>query len=129
MADLVPSRLPLADIAAEQTECLQEERFDEVGLEPPRFEALHVFPNLLDLGCIHAVVRQRPLFKKLLAVLAVGQVVDYLMQACLDFGLVTVADGFDEQIAEPLFAEQLAQNVEDAPAKSLPLLLAIKCPL
>ena len=56
-------------------------------------------------GGIHAVVGQRTLLEKFLAVLAVGQVVDDLVQAGLDLGLVAVADRFDQQVAEPLLAE------------------------
>ena len=36
------------------------------------FGALHFLPDPLDLGSVHAVVGQRPLFQEFLAVLAVG---------------------------------------------------------
>ena len=123
MSDLEAARLAFLDGAAQNPERLQEKRFDEVRLEAPGFGALHVLPDLPDLGSIHAVVGQRTFFEKLLAVFAVSQVVDDLMQAGLDLGPVTVPDRLDEQVAEPLLAEQLAQNVEDASAKGLPLQL------
>src|SRR5205823_210914 len=68
--DFKTSRFTLLDRTAQNPEGLQEERFDEVRLEAPCFEALHVLPDPLDLRCIHAVVRQSSLFQKLLAVLA-----------------------------------------------------------
>ena len=55
--------------------------------------------------------------------LAVGQVVDDLMEAGLDLGPVAVPDRLDEQVAEPLLAEELAQDVEDPTTKGLPLQL------
>jgi hypothetical protein len=78
---------------------------------------------LLNLGGIHAVFRQSPLFEEFLAVLAVRQVIDGLMQAGLDLGLVTVPDRLNEQIAEPLLAEELAEDVEDTSTERLPLQL------
>src|ERR1019366_7585611 len=71
----------------------------------------------------HAVVGQRTLFEKLLAVLAVGQVVDDLVEAGLDLGPVTVPDRLDEQVAEPLLAEELAEHIENSTTKGLPLQL------
>jgi hypothetical protein len=37
------------------------------------------------------------------------------MQAGFDFGLVAIADRFDEQVAEPLLSEKLTQDIEDSP--------------
>jgi hypothetical protein len=79
-------------------------------LQAPRFGALHILPDPLDLRSIHAVVGQSTLFEKLLTVFAVGQVVDDLMEASLDLGPVTVPDRLDEEVAKPLFAEQLTQD-------------------
>src|SRR5262249_12048771 len=44
--DFVAFRLALVDRAPEAAERLQEERRDEVRLEPARLGALHVFPDL-----------------------------------------------------------------------------------
>ena len=69
------------------------------------------------------LVGQRTLFEKFLTVLAVGQVVDDLMQAGLDLRPVTVPNSLDEQVAEPLLAEELAQDVEDSTTECLPFQL------
>jgi len=87
--------------------CLESPRWDD-PTEATCFGALHLFPDLLDLGSIHAVVSQRTLFEKLLAVFPISQVVDNLMQTSLDFWPVTVPDRFDEEVAESLLTEELA---------------------
>jgi hypothetical protein len=56
--DLVTPRLPLVDRAPEPAERLEEERRDEVRLEPARQGALHVLPDLPDPGDVHRVVAQ-----------------------------------------------------------------------
>src|SRR5690348_3168820 len=45
------------------------------------------------------------------------------MQTRLDFRLVPVPDRLDEQIAEPLLTEELAEDVENAATEGLPLQL------
>ena len=69
-------------------------------LEAPCFGALHVLPDPLDLRGIHAVVSQSPLFEKLLTVLAVGQVVDDLMQAGLHLGPVAIPDRLNQKVPQ-----------------------------
>src|ERR1700683_4745089 len=41
------------------------------------------------------------------------------MKASLDFRLVTIADRFDKQVAEPLLVEKVAQDIEDPSAERL----------
>src|ERR1035437_4529045 len=45
------------------------------------------------------------------------------MKASLDFGLVTITYRFDKQVAEPLLAEKLAQDIEHSSAERLALQL------
>ena len=56
MGDFVPSRLALADRAAEQPEGFEEEASDEMGLEAACLGPLHLFANLPDRGDVHRVV-------------------------------------------------------------------------
>ena len=53
--------------------------------------------------------------------LSVSEVIDDPMQAGLDVGLVTVPDRLNEQVAEPLLTEELAQDVEDPSTQCLSL--------
>jgi hypothetical protein len=94
-----------------------------VWLKATRFSALHVLPDPLDLGGIHAVSGQSPLFEKFLAALSISQVIDRLVEAGLDLGPVAVPDRLDEQVAKPLLPEKLAQDIEDTAAQCLPLQL------
>ena len=46
---------------------------------------------------------------------------DLSQQAGADFGVGTVADGFDQQVLEAAIFEHLAQDVEDTAAQRLAL--------
>src|ERR1700722_19717575 len=107
MGDLETAWLALLDGTAQHPECLQEKRFDKVRLKTPRFRALHVLANLHYFGSIHAVVGERALFEKFLTMLSISQVIHDLMETRLHFRPVAVANRFDKQVAEALFAEKL----------------------
>ncbi len=79
VGDFIPAWLALLDGPAQDSESLEEERLDEVGLKPARLGAFHLLSDLLYLQGIHAVFRQRAFFQKLLAALPVRQVVDDLV--------------------------------------------------
>ena len=66
---------------------------------------------------IESCVRAR-LFDQFAKVLAVERLVDNLEKAGLHFGIVAVADGVEQQVAErPVLKGELAEDVEDLPAE------------
>ncbi len=111
--------------AAEALEGLEEEAGDVVRLEAAGLGALHVFADAADGRRVHAVAGERALVEEVAAALAVDDVVDDLLEPGPDLGLVAVADRLDEQLAQRLVAEELAQDVEDAAAEGLALLFEL----
>ncbi len=123
MLDLVAFRLALVDRAPETAERFQEERRDEMRLEPPRFSPFHVLPDLADVGDVHGIVAQRPPFEELADMLPIEGVVHLLEQPGLDLGLVAVSDRLQQQLAQrPVLEPQGAEDVEDLSPQGLALL-------
>src|SRR5690606_27331256 len=99
----------------------QEERFDVVGLEAASFGTLHLLADTGYAGGVHRVVRKGALLEQVLDVGAVHRVLDGAGQACAYFGLVTVADRLDHELAQRLaFELELAEHVEDLATQRLP---------
>ena len=63
-----------------------------MGLQPPGLGPFHIFPDLLDLGCVHAVFGQSPLFEQSLTASPIRQVIDDLMKPGPYFRLIAVPD-------------------------------------
>jgi hypothetical protein len=122
--DLVAARLALCGAPAEALERLVEERLDVVRLEAVGLHALHAQPDLLDVGERHHVVVQRLPCQHLLEAVADGGV-DDLEELAADLLLVAVADRLDEQVLEAAVAEHFAEDVIDATAERLALLLKL----
>ena len=59
VGDLVPLGLPLVDLAAQQLERFEEERCDEMRLEPSCVGPLHLLPDGPNAGDIHRIAGQR----------------------------------------------------------------------
>jgi hypothetical protein len=99
VGDLVSLGLPLVDRAAEQLEGFQEERGDEVRLQPPGVGPLHVLPNGTDAGGVHRVVaRARP---SISSRRCSGQsALSTTWSAWPDLRPVAVADGLHEQFPQ-----------------------------
>src|ERR1019366_1233870 len=94
-----------------------------MGLKAPGLRALHFFPDPLNRAGIHAVAGKRAFLEEFLAALPVGQVINDLVEAGRGLWLVDVTDGFDQQVAQALIAEDLAEDVENAAAEGLAFLL------
>ena len=112
--------------AAEALEGLEEERLDVVRLEPAGLGALHVFADAVNAAGVHGVVRQGALFEQVLQLRPVEGVLDDRGQARAHLGLIAVADGLDQQLAQrPALELQLAEHVEDLAAERLAGLLQL----
>jgi hypothetical protein len=125
VGDLVAARLALPDRAAQPPERLEEEGRDEVGLQLPGLGPLHRLLDLQHLAGVHGIPRQRPLLQQRLQVMAVQRVVDDPLQPSSHLGIVAVANGLYQQVAQWLLHEDLAQHVEDLAAQCLAFLLQL----
>src|SRR5437867_1386868 len=123
---LIAARLPLFDAAPEPLERVQEECFDVVGLEAPRFCTLHLLPYSVHPARVRRVVSQRPLFDEILEVSPIDGPCHDFLEARPDIGLLTVTDRLDQQLAQRLaFELRLAEDVEDLAAERLPRLFQL----
>ena len=112
--------------AAQALEGLEEERLDVVRLEAAGLGALHVLADAVDPAGVHGVVGQRALFQQVPELAAVERVLDDRGQAGAHLGLVAVADGLDQQLAQRAALElELAEHVEDLAAQRLARLLEL----
>ena len=88
--------------------------------------ALHVLADALDAARVHGVVGKRALFEQVLELVAVERVLHDRREAGAHLGLIAVADGLDQQIAQRLALElELAEHVEDLAAEGLAGLLQL----
>jgi hypothetical protein len=90
----------LSDRSAQSLKRFDEKRFNVVRLETPRFRALHVFANPGNPARVHRVMRERPLFQKVLKVGPIHSAFDGLSQARPHIGPLSVANGFDQQFPQ-----------------------------
>src|SRR5579871_125499 len=124
--DLEPPGFALANRAAEQPKCFEEEALDEMRLKTARLGPFHLFADFAHLRCVHRVVRQRSFLDQLLDVLAVQGVVDLLRHLRAHFGALAITDCLDHQIAQRSIAElELAEHVEHLAAKRLAFALEL----
>jgi hypothetical protein len=65
------------------------------------------------------------LFNDLLVVFAAHDLANPLLQTSLDFGIVAIADGFEQQISQGSLIEDAAKDVEHLAAECLPLHLQL----
>jgi hypothetical protein len=100
MADLVAPGLALPGRPAESLECLQEERLDVVRLQPPGFCTFHLFADALNLASIHGALSQGALIEQILDMAAVQRVIKAVVKRALTSGLLAVADGLKQQVAQ-----------------------------
>ena len=77
-----------------------EERLDVVRLEAAGLGPLHVLADAVDPAGVHGVVGERPFFQQVPELAAVERVFQHRRQAGAHVGLVAVADGLDEQVAQ-----------------------------
>ena len=126
VGDLVAARLALLGRAAQALERLEEEGLDVVRLQAARLGPLHVLADAVDPAGVHRVVGERPLFEQVLELAAVERVLDDRRQPGAHLGLVAVADGLDQQVAQrPALELELAEHVEDLAAQRLARLLEL----
>ena len=103
-------------------ECIQrpkKERAHEIRLESARLSPLHFFFHSEDALRAHGFLSQGVPVEQRLQMVTVQCLVDFLCKAGPHLGLITVADGLDEQILEARFLEDFTQYVEDAAFQSL----------
>ena len=100
VGDLVAARLALLGRAAQKPERLVEEGLDVVRLQAAGLGPLHVFADAVDPAGVHGVVGERPFFQQVPQLAAVERVFEHRRQAGAHLGLVAVADGLDEQLAQ-----------------------------
>ena len=126
MRDLVAAVLALARAAADATEGLQEEGLDVVGLQAARLGALHVGADAVHAAGVHQLGCQRTLFEQLVQPGAVEGILDDRRQLGAHVGLLAVADGLDQQVAQRAAVElQFAEHVENLAAERLAGLLQL----
>ena len=124
--DFIAAFFPFANAAAQRTECLQKESFDEMGLELMRFHAFHFLANGHDFMDVHGILGQCALFEQIAQGIAVHGFVHYLIEFCPCLGGIAIADGLDQQVAQALIFEgYLAENVKDLSAESVAFLLQL----
>ena len=79
-----------------------------------------------DAARVHRVVGQRALFEQVLQLAAVERVLDDRGEPGAHLGLLAVADGLDQQVAQrPALELELAEHVEDLAAERLARLLEL----
>jgi hypothetical protein len=84
-----------------------------IALERAREDAMHA-------AGIHRVMRQRTVFEQVLELAAVERVVKHRREPSPHLGLITVANGLDEQVAQGASLElELAEDVEHLTAERL----------
>ena len=69
-------------------------------LQTPRLCTFHLLPDLLDLGCIERVARQRAILHQRLDTCVVEFRVDHLMQTRPHFRSVAISNGLNEQVTQ-----------------------------
>ena len=93
-------------------------------LQLPGLGAFHLVADSLDVGRAHDVADQRALVDDLAQGVAHSRVTPR-SELALHLGLLAVADRLDQQVAQALAAEGLAENVEDLTAERLALLIQL----
>jgi hypothetical protein len=118
MRCLVAARLALSCGTAEPLEGFEKERLDIVRLQPASLGPLHFLADLVYARGIHRIMGQRPLFEQAPERLPVEGVVDDPVEPRPDLGLLAVADGIDQEVAQRSPLElQLAEHVEHLAAQ------------
>ena len=117
--DLEAAGLAPVDAPAQVLEGLAEEALDVVGLEALGVCPLHLLADRLDPTEREGLLGQRAALEQVQEVGVAGRVVDHLQEARLDLGLLAVADCLDQQVAQRLLLEQLAEDAVDPAAERL----------
>ena len=95
-------------------------------LKPASLCPLHILADALHAGRVHGVLSECLVFEQVLNLRLVEGALDRLGESSAHLGLLAVANGFDEKIAERLALEvDLAEDVEDLPTESLARLLEL----
>ena len=124
VTDLEPARLTFPNGSADVRESRQEEGADEVRLELPGLGTLHFLPDPLDVAGRHDVADQCTVVDHPAQRLAHGGIYDNL-EILLYLGLLAVPDRSDQQVAQALSAEGLAEDVENLITERLTLFLQL----
>ena len=84
--------------------------------------AVHLVPNLAHTGTVQGFVNKIAVFNQAAQMFNVEFRVNYLVELCFDFGLVALANGFNQQFAERAVLEHLAKDIKDSTAQGFALL-------
>ena len=123
---LVAARLALPRRPAEPPERLVEERLDVVRLEAARLRPLHLLADSLNAGGVHRVVDELPLLQQVLDRAPVEGLIDSGVEPCPHLGLLAVADGVEQQLAQrPPLELKLSEDIEHLAAEGLTGLLQL----
>ena len=121
VGDLEAPLFAAVDPPAKAAERLEEEGLDEVGLQPPGVGTLHLFAQRLDAAYVHGVVHQGALVEEPLELVAVDHAFHRPVEPRLHLGIVAVADGVHEHLAQGLLVEEPPEHVVDLAAQRLAL--------
>ncbi len=80
-------------------------------LEPTRLRALHLLPDFTDGMGVHALGSELAFGYQLFDGIHIDDAIDLAEQLSLCLGTIAVADRIDEQVAQRMAFEQLAENV------------------
>jgi hypothetical protein len=100
MRDFESPRLALSKRAAKSLKSLEEERFDIVRLQSARVSAFHLLAYACHAARIHRIVCKRSILDQVLQVWTIHAMFDGTCEARANLGLVTIADGFNQEFAE-----------------------------
>ncbi len=120
VGDLVAALLAFDDASAEPSEGGLERELDVVRLEAPCAGLVHRCPERCEVGLGEVVGGEGALVEDLLEAVADAGV-DDLVHLGPHVGLLAVADGLEQQVAQRGLAEGLAEDVEDLAAVGLAL--------
>src|SRR5947209_17124352 len=95
-------------------------------LKPTSSSTLHIFADLAHAYHVHYLACKRTLFQQCLQVLAVKRRIDDLSEFCTYFGLIAIADGFYDQVAQgAIIEENLAKHVKNLATQGIAFLLQL----
>lgn len=103
--DLEAALLARVNLAVDLLERLEEERPDEVGLEPAGVGALHLLADPGHVGQVHRVGGERLLLEQGQQMVVVHGGVDDAVEPGAHLWVIAVADRLDEQLAQRLLVE------------------------
>ena len=113
VGDFVAPRFARVQAAAEGGEGFLEEGMNEVGLQAARFGFVHFFFDVVEVFQLQGLFGEGVAANDGVQVFDVQRAGDDFVHARLDFGLLAVADGVQQQFAQRFVGKGFAEDVED----------------